>query len=109
MFTSSLLVSATKTSVSREPAASSVDGYAPLPDERADIQPVLQVAQQFFVGIDDGDFVGFFTRQMRSRRPAHLAGAEDDDFHCRSPPMKTTGDGLQATASEESAAEVFGF
>jgi hypothetical protein len=29
--------------------------------DRADVQPVLKIAQHFFVGVDDRDFVGFLT------------------------------------------------
>jgi len=47
---------------------------------RADVDAVLQVAQQRFVGVDDGDVVGLFAGQVVSRCPADLAGPEDDDF-----------------------------
>ena len=83
MFTSSLLVSAMKMSASRAPAASRMLGCVRAADDRADVDAVLQIAQQLVVDVDDGDFVGRFARQVIGRRAADLAGAEDDDFHCR--------------------------
>ena len=47
---------------------------------RADVDAVLEVAQQHFVGVDDGDVVGLFAGQVVGRCPADLAGPEDDDF-----------------------------
>ena len=81
MFTSSLLVSATKMSASRAPAASSMLGLRAVADDRADVDAILQVAQQLVVDVDDGDFVRLFAREVIGRRAADLAGAEDDDFH----------------------------
>ena len=46
-------------------------------DQRADIDAILQVAQQFVVGVDDRDFVGFFARQVstpRCGRPGRRRG-----------------------------------
>ena len=47
---------------------------------RADVDAVLQVAQQALVRVDDGDVVGLFAGQVVRRSPADLAGPEDDDF-----------------------------
>jgi hypothetical protein len=50
---------------------------------RANVEPVLQVAQQLVIDVDDRDVVGFLAGEMVGRGPAHLAGAEDDYFHGR--------------------------
>ena len=42
--------------------------------DRADIQPVLQVAQDVLVDVDDGDLVRLFTRQVEGGGPADLPG-----------------------------------
>ena len=47
----------------------------------ADVEAVLQVAQDLLVDVDDGDLVRFLAREMMGCRAADLAGAEDDDFH----------------------------
>ena len=46
----------------------------------ADVDAVLQVAQQALVEVDDGDVVRFFAGQVVRRGPADLAGPEDDYF-----------------------------
>ena len=47
----------------------------------ANIEAILQVAQYFLIGIDHRHFIRFFARQLVRRRPAHLAGAENDNLH----------------------------
>ena len=76
MLTSSLLVSATRMSVSAMPAASRTADTRRC-RHRADIEPILQIAQDLLVGVDDGDFVRFFARQVIGRGPADLAGARE--------------------------------
>src|SRR5512139_3978853 len=51
----------------------------------ADVEAVLQVAQQLVVGVDDRDVVGLLAGEVVRSRPADLAGPEDDDFHQRCP------------------------
>ena len=46
----------------------------------ADIQPVLQFPQAHAVAVHYGDVVGFIG-QVFSEGAAHLAGAENQDFH----------------------------
>jgi hypothetical protein len=70
MFTSSELVSATRMSVSAMPAASSVAG------DGAHVDAPLQVAQQFLVGVGDGDLVGRLPCQLVGRAAADLPGTE---------------------------------
>jgi hypothetical protein len=48
---------------------------------RADIEPVLQVAQDLIAGIDDRHVVDLLAGKLLRGRAADLAGAEDDDFH----------------------------
>ena len=55
-------------------------------DDRADVDAILQIAQQLVVDVDDRDFVGLFAREVMRRRAADLAGAENDDFHAASAP-----------------------
>ena len=50
-------------------------------DDRADVDAILQVAQQLVVDVDDGDFVRFFAREVIGGGAADLAGAQDDYFH----------------------------
>src|SRR5690606_36390375 len=47
----------------------------------ADVEAVLQVAQDLLVDVDDGDFVGLLARQVIRRGAPDLAGAQDDDLH----------------------------
>jgi hypothetical protein len=47
---------------------------------RADVEPVLKVAQHLVAGVHDGDVVRQFTGELMSGRAADLAGAENDDF-----------------------------
>jgi hypothetical protein len=46
----------------------------------ADVDAVLQVAQQRFVEVDDGDVVGFFPGEVVRGRATDLPGPENDDF-----------------------------
>ena len=50
-------------------------------DQSTDVEPILQVAQHLIVEIDDGDFVGFFSRQMMDGRAADLSGTQNDYIH----------------------------
>jgi hypothetical protein len=50
-------------------------------DDGADVEAVLQIAQDLLVGIDDGDLVGFFASELVGRSAPDLSGAEDHDFH----------------------------
>ena len=50
-------------------------------DNRSNIEPILQFAQDVGPSIDDGDFVRFFARQMVRGRGANLASAENQYFH----------------------------
>ena len=59
--------------------------------DRADVEPILQIAQHFFIGVDDRDLVGFFARQVVCRGAPDLAGAEYHDLH---------GGGIVAVAAE---------
>ena len=81
MFTSSLLVSATIMSASAPPAALEHAGIRGVARHGADVEAVLQVAQDLVVRVDDGDFVGLLAGQVVRGRAADLAGAEDDDLH----------------------------
>ena len=47
----------------------------------ANVEAVLQVAQDFFIGVDDRDFVRFFARQVVCRRAPNLSGAKYHDLH----------------------------
>ena len=47
----------------------------------ANVDAVLQIAQQLIVHVDDRDFVGLFARQMMRGGASYLPGAEDDDSH----------------------------
>ena len=51
----------------------------------ADVEAVLQVAQQVVVDVDDRDVVGLLAGEVVGGRPADLAGPEDDDFHLLCP------------------------
>ena len=50
--------------------------------DRADVEAVLQIAQDVLVDVDDGDFVRFFARRggYAAVRPTWPA-PEDEDFH----------------------------
>ena len=48
---------------------------------RADIEPVLEIAQDLLIEVDDSDFVRFFAREVVGCGPADLAGPENDNFH----------------------------
>ncbi len=50
-------------------------------DQRANVETVLQIAQELVIHIDDRDFVRCFARQMVGGGATHLSGAEDDYFH----------------------------
>lgn len=50
---------------------------------RADIETILQIAQQGFVLIDHGHFIGFFARQMLCRCAPDLSGAKNNNLHTR--------------------------
>jgi hypothetical protein len=50
-------------------------------DNRADVDAVLQVAQQLVLEVHHGDFVGGLPGQVIGRRAADLAGAQNDYFH----------------------------
>ncbi len=47
----------------------------------ADVEAILQVAQDLFIGVDHRDLVRFFTRQVVRRGAPDLAGAEYHDLH----------------------------
>jgi hypothetical protein len=49
------------------------------------VETLLQVGEAFAVVVDDGDVVGLRDEAL-GHRGADLAGAEDDDLHCSSPP-----------------------
>ncbi len=57
-------------------------GIGGMPDDGANVEPVLQLAQHVGPHVDDRDFVGFFARQMISRGRTDLACAENENFHC---------------------------
>ncbi len=50
-------------------------------DQRANVEAILQIAQQFVIDVDDRDFVSRFARQVIGGGAAHLSGAENDYFH----------------------------
>ena len=50
-------------------------------DNRSNIEPILQFAQNVGPHIDNGDFVRFFARQMVGGRGANLTSAENQYFH----------------------------
>ena len=50
-------------------------------DDGADVEPVLKLPQDIRSHVDDGDLVGLFARQVVSRRCAHLACTEYQNFH----------------------------
>ena len=81
MLTSSLLVSATRMSVLAMPAASSNARTGRIAVDRAYVEPILQIAQNFLVGVDDGDVVGLLAREVIRRRSSDLSGTQNDDFH----------------------------
>ena len=81
MFTSSLLVSATMMSASARAGGFEHRGIGGVAGDGADVEAVLQIAQHFFVGVDDRDFVGFFAGEVVGRGAPDLAGAEDHDLH----------------------------
>ncbi len=49
--------------------------------DRADVEAILEIAQDLLVHIDDGYIVRLFAREMVRRRTADLSGTQDDDFH----------------------------
>ncbi len=83
MLIASLFVSAMMMSASRPPARSSTSGYDALPDDRAHVEPVLQLAQHVGVLVDDRDFVGLFAREAERSRAADLSSPENQDLHPR--------------------------
>jgi hypothetical protein len=50
---------------------------------RADVESILQIAQDVLVVVDHRDFVGRLTRQVESRGPAYLAGPQYQYLHQR--------------------------
>ena len=48
---------------------------------RADIQPILQIAQHVLVGIDHRDFIRRLAREVVGRGAPDLAGAQYQDLH----------------------------
>ena len=56
-------------------------GIRGVADDGAHVEPVLQLAQDVGVAVDDRDFVGLLAREADRRRAADLAGAEDQDLH----------------------------
>ena len=64
-------------------------GLRGVADDGADVDAVLQVAQQLVVDVDDGDFVRLLAGEVIGRRAADLAGAENDDLHCETVFIRT--------------------
>ena len=83
MLTSSLLVSATRMSVPAMPGGLENARARRIAVHRANVEPILQIAQDLLVRVDDGDVVRLFAREVICRRAADLSGAQNDDFHSR--------------------------
>ena len=50
---------------------------------RSNVQPILQIAQNLLVRVDDGDVIRPLPREVVRRGAADLPSAQDDDFHSR--------------------------
>jgi hypothetical protein len=50
-------------------------------DDGADVESILQLAEDLRSPVDYGNLVGLLAREMIGRRRANLASAENENFH----------------------------
>jgi hypothetical protein len=84
MLTSSLEVSATMRSAPLLPAARRVAGCASVARDGADVEAVLQFAQDVVAGVDDGDVVRLLARELLRGSAPDLARPQNDDLQVTS-------------------------
>src|SRR5690606_24059527 len=62
-------------------------GKGAVAGQGADVEPVLQIAQQLVVDVDDRHLVRLLAREVMGGGASDLAGTEDDDSHGGRPAM----------------------